>query len=202
MVTESSPPSSHLTNDSNQERSRPNSPATRMPNSRRSPSPSASSKQSPGTSASPDRSFVDVVINPGYVSPPRSPVRVPKKPIQRSFKPWVVKTLKRTCCQCSRVYQRFTSWKTAVISWNWWNIICASSKLPFPTDLVQRTLIDYVTGYGSSLTRIVMYYSTNLIKLKWTHNKIWYLCPNKWPWLTTYCLVASRTQCTVPNPQN
>ena len=88
-VTESSTPSSHLTNDSNQERSRPNSPATRMPNSRRSPSPSASSKQTPGTSASPDRSFVDVVINPGYVSPPRSPVRAPKKPIQRSFKPWV-----------------------------------------------------------------------------------------------------------------
>ena len=41
------------------------------------------------TSASPDRSFVDVVINPGYVSPPRSPVRISKKPIQRSFKPWV-----------------------------------------------------------------------------------------------------------------
>ena len=36
-----------------------------------------------------DRSFVDVVINPGYVFPPRSPVRVPKKPFQRSFKPWV-----------------------------------------------------------------------------------------------------------------
>ena len=28
-------------------------------------------------------------INPGYVSPPRSAVRAPKKPIQRSFKPWV-----------------------------------------------------------------------------------------------------------------
>ena len=63
--------------------------ATRMPNSQRSPSPSVSSKQSTGTSASPDRSFVDVVINPGYVSPPRSPVRAQKKPIQRSYKPWV-----------------------------------------------------------------------------------------------------------------
>ena len=88
-VTESSTPSSHLTNDSNQKRSRPNSTAIRMPNSRRSPSPSASSKQSPGTSASPDRFFVEVVINPGYLSPPRSPVKVPKEPIQRSFKPWV-----------------------------------------------------------------------------------------------------------------
>ena len=60
-----------------------------MANYRRSPSPSTSNKQSPRTSTPPDRSFVDVVVNPGYVSHPRSPVRVPKKPTQRSFKPWV-----------------------------------------------------------------------------------------------------------------
>ena len=44
-VTESSPlSSSHLSNGSNQEWSRPNSPATRMPNSWRSPSPSTSNE--------------------------------------------------------------------------------------------------------------------------------------------------------------
>ena len=69
------PSSSNSSNDSNQERSMSNY-LIRTPHSRRSPSPSASKNTSPGSRASLDRSFVDVLVNSHYVSPPRSPAKI------------------------------------------------------------------------------------------------------------------------------
>ena len=72
--------------DSIQEWSKPYSSATRMLAATLAKCEQYSVSR---TSAFPDRSFVYVVVNPGYVSSPRSPVIVSKKPNQGSFSPWV-----------------------------------------------------------------------------------------------------------------